>query len=224
MKRAWLGLGIAAVLALPAYAQDAVKADPSHYKTVAENERVRVLKAHVPAGDKGVMHEHPDNVVVFLTATNVRFGLPDGTTTPESKRAAGDVMVGTAGKHKPENLGGVVEGFVIELKPGTGKVVAAATTAGLPPLLPKMTRTPITSSDKAEAVRVKIEAGFEEPAGSAHPQDLVVIPISEGSGVTLTMDGKTVEMKRGQAYLIPRGKPHGVKAAAASESVVVYVK
>jgi quercetin dioxygenase-like cupin family protein len=43
-------------------------------------------------------------------------------------------------------------------------------------------------------------------------------------GAMLTIDGKSVTMKKGAAYLIPRGAAHGVKAAAGGETVVVYVK
>jgi quercetin dioxygenase-like cupin family protein len=38
------------------------------------------------------------------------------------------------------------------------------------------------------------------------------------------MNGKAVAMKRGEAYLIPRGTPHAVKATAPGDSVVVYIK
>jgi hypothetical protein len=31
-------------------------------------------------------------------------------------------------------------------------------------------------------------------------------------------------MKKGEAYLIPRGAPHGAKSKVAADTVVVYVK
>src|SRR5262245_43522648 len=104
MRRALFLLAVMAAFASSARAQDAAKVDPKHYTTVAENERVRVLAANVEPGDKGVMHEHPANFVVFVTDAKVRFTLGDGTTTPEASRKAGDVMAGEAVKHKPENL------------------------------------------------------------------------------------------------------------------------
>jgi quercetin dioxygenase-like cupin family protein len=222
MKRVLTIVAAAAACAASLYAQDPVKADPKHYKAVAENDHLRVLKASVAAGDKGVMHEHPDNVVVFLTDATVRFGLPDGTMTPETKRAAGDVMIGTAGKHRPENQGAAMEAFVIELKPGAAKVPAAAP-APLPAPPAKMTRTLITSNEQVEAYHVKVEAGFAEGAGSTHAQDLVVIPVS-GTGISITMGGKTTELKKGDAFVIPRGTPHEAKSSADGESIVVYVK
>src|SRR5688572_33462360 len=118
MKQGLLVLGVSAALASPALAQDPVKVEPNHYKVIAENERVRVLKVTVPVGDKSQMHEHPDNFVVFLTDVNVQFGLPDGTTTPARAVQAGGALAGEAGKHLPQNLGGPVEGILVEVKPG----------------------------------------------------------------------------------------------------------
>jgi quercetin dioxygenase-like cupin family protein len=222
MRRALTLLGAAVVFASPALAQDAAKVDAKHYKVVAENERVRVLAANVEAGDKGVMHEHPANFVVFVTDAKVRFTLGDGTTTPEATRKAGDVMTGEAVKHQPENLGGAFKAYVIEVKPGAP--APAPVPGAVPaPSGPKMSRTPIVSGPHGEAVRTKVEAGYEEPAGSKHDYDAVVVPMTE-TGSTLTMDGKTVTMKKGQAYLISRGVAHSVKATAAGESVVIYIK
>lgn len=221
MKQALLVFGVAFVMASPARAQDPVKVDSKHYKTVAENERVRVLKATYGAGDKSVMHEHPDTFGVFLTDVKVRFTLPDGSTT-EATPKAGEVLVTPAGKHNPENLGGALEVFVIEVKPGA-KAPAPVKGAVPPPSGTGVTRTPIVTGPHGEAVLLKTEAGFSEPAGSTHDYDAVVVPMT-ASGAALTMGGKTVTMKKGEAYLISRGAPHAVKATAVGESVVVYIK
>ena len=53
--------------AMSAQAQDAVTADPKHYKVEFENEQVRVLRISYGPGEKSVMHQHPANVAVFLT-------------------------------------------------------------------------------------------------------------------------------------------------------------
>lgn len=221
MKQALLVFGVALVMASPARAQDPVKVDSKHYKTVAENERVRVLKATYGAGEKSVMHEHPDTFAVFLTDAKARFTLPDGSTT-EATPKAGEVLVAPAGKHNPENLGSVLEVFVIEVKPGA-KAPAPVKGAVPSPSGTGVTRTPIVTGPHGEAVLLKTDAGFSEPAGSTHDYDAVVVPMT-GSGAALTMGGKTVTMKKGEAYLISRGAPHAVKATAAGESVVVYIK
>ena len=221
MKQALLVFGVALVMASPALAQDPVKVDSKHYKIVAENERVRVLKATYGAGEKSVMHEHPDTFAVFLTDAKVRFALPDGSST-EATPKAGEVQVAPAGKHNPENLGSAMEVFVIEVKPGA-KAPTPVKGAVPAPSGTKVTRTPIVTGPHGEAVLLKIEAGFSEPAGSTHDYDGVVVPMT-ASGTALTMGGKTVTMKKGEAYLISRGAPHAVKATAAGESIVVYIK
>ena len=222
MKQALLSLGVAMAIASPARAQDPVKVDPKHYKVVAENERVRVLKATYEAGGKSVMHEHPDTFAVFLTDVKVRFGLADGTSV-EATRKAGDVMVDKAAKHLPENLGSAAMSvIVVEVKPGA-KAPAAVAGAVPPPAGAGVTRTQLVSGPHGEAVLMKTEASFEEPAGSVHDYDAVVVPMTD-SAATLTIGGKAVTMKKGDAYLISRGAAHAVKSTAAGSTVVVYIK
>ncbi len=221
MKQALLFLGALAI-ASPLRAQDAVKVDPKHYKVVAENDRVRVLKASYGVGEKSVMHEHPDTFAVFLTDVKVRFGLADGTNV-EATRKPGDAMTDKAGKHLPENLGAAaMEAFVVEVKPGA-KAPAPVAGAVPPPAGAGVTRTQIVAGPHGEVVLLKTEASFEEPAGSTHDYDAVVVPMTDG-GSTLTMGGKAVTMKKGEAYLISRGVAHSVKASAAGSTVVVYIK
>ena len=45
-----------------------------------ENAAVRVLRITYGAGEKSAMHQHPDSIVVPLTASKVKFTLPDGKT------------------------------------------------------------------------------------------------------------------------------------------------
>jgi quercetin dioxygenase-like cupin family protein len=222
MKQAVLVVCATVALGAPAFAQEAVKADPKHYKVVAENERLRVLKASYGAGDKSVMHEHPDTFAVFLTEAKVRFTLADGKSV-EATRKAGDAMADPAVKHLPENIGAAaMEVILVEVKPGAPRPAPVAG-AVPPPAGGKITRTQIVSGPHGEVALLKAQPGYEEPAGSKHDYDAVVVPMTD-SGATLAMGGKTVTMKKGQAYLIPRGAEHGVKANADGETVVVYIK
>src|SRR5688500_14521402 len=52
-------------------AQDPVHVDAKHYKVVAENNDVRVLRIKYGPGEKSVMHFHPESAVVFLTDIKV---------------------------------------------------------------------------------------------------------------------------------------------------------
>ncbi|HET6273988.1 MAG TPA: cupin domain-containing protein [Bacteroidota bacterium] len=95
-----------AVSLLPgnSFAQDAVKADPKHYKVEFENDKIRVLRITYGPGEKSVMHGHPDAFAVFLTDVQGKFTLPDGKTM-ELSQTAGTTMWTPAGKHLPENTG-----------------------------------------------------------------------------------------------------------------------
>jgi quercetin dioxygenase-like cupin family protein len=78
-----LCFGVAAV----AFAQDAAKVDPTHYKVEFENAQVRILRFHYGPHEKSVMHSHPDSVAMFLTDGSVKFTFPDGKTQDASGKA-----------------------------------------------------------------------------------------------------------------------------------------
>ncbi len=86
------------------FAQDAVKADPKHYKVEFENDKIRVLRITYGPGEKSVMHEHPDAYAVFLTDIKSKFTFPDGKTLDNVSKG-GTTLWTPAGKHLPENTG-----------------------------------------------------------------------------------------------------------------------
>ena len=98
-------LGSAALLAGPvASAQDAVKADPKHYKVEFENDQVRVLRITYGPHEKSAMHSHPAGVVVFLNDSHARFTMPGGKSQDVQVKA-GAVQWSDPATHLPENLG-----------------------------------------------------------------------------------------------------------------------
>lgn len=111
-----LTLALQFLPALPVAAQDAVVADPNHYKVEFENDDVRVLRITYGPHEKSVMHEHPTNVAVFLTDGDGQFTLSDGKTIGWHSKA-GTVQWDAGGKHLPENLGDQsFELILVELK------------------------------------------------------------------------------------------------------------
>ncbi len=72
-----------------ALAQDPVKVDSSHYKVILENASVRVLRIDYAAGGKSPMHQHPDAIVVPLTASKVQFTMADGKSETQDLPADG---------------------------------------------------------------------------------------------------------------------------------------
>ncbi|QED36405.1 DUF4440 domain-containing protein [Antarcticibacterium arcticum] len=98
------------------YAQDAVKADPQHYKVEMENDFVRVLRITYGPGEQSTVHEHPKGVAVFLTDYNVEFSLPTGEVIPATGKK-GQVIWSDGEKHQPTNKGTTpLEVIQVELK------------------------------------------------------------------------------------------------------------
>ena len=77
---------------------------------------MRVLRITYGPHEKSVMHEHPNNVAVFLTDVQGQFTFPDGKTVPVTAKA-GQVIWDQGGKHLPENKGDKpFQVIVVELK------------------------------------------------------------------------------------------------------------
>ena len=97
-------------------AQDAVKADPTHYTIMSENENVRILKVHYGPHEKSVMHSHPATTAIFLTDGNAMFTFPDGKTQTLTPKA-GEAVYTDAMTHLPENTGDqAFDVVLVELK------------------------------------------------------------------------------------------------------------
>ena len=58
-----LTLAVAALLAVAVWAQDPVKVGPDIYKSIFENDRIRVNEINFKAGAHIDFHSHPDHVV-----------------------------------------------------------------------------------------------------------------------------------------------------------------
>jgi len=86
------------------FAQDAVKVDPKHYKVEFENDQVRVLRITYNPGEKGVMHSHPEGMVITLNDAKGKFTLPDGKTMDVNFEAGAFRWV-EAQTHQGENVG-----------------------------------------------------------------------------------------------------------------------
>jgi len=189
-----------------ALAQDAVKVDPSHYKVVFENESVRVLKIGYAPGGKSTMHQHADSIVIPLSPSKVRFGLPDGKTQ-DSELANEMPQYMPAGTHNPTNVGtGPVEALLIEFK------TAAPGKAALPTSRPGLELKVLAEGPRAIAYRSTASPTFAEPAGSKHDFDQVVVALGPGS-LSLSIDGKPAKTSwaRGDVQFIGRGVAHEAK-------------
>ncbi len=104
------------LITIPNFAQDPTKDDPKHYKVELENDQVRVIRITYGPGEKSVMHEHPEGVVVMLTNGKTKFNLPDGTSITNNNKK-GETSWVKATKHLPHNIAEKpMEAILIELK------------------------------------------------------------------------------------------------------------
>jgi quercetin dioxygenase-like cupin family protein len=204
-----------------ALAQDPVKVDSAHYKVVLENASVRVLKIDYAPGAKSIMHQHPDSIVVPLTASKVKFNTPDGKSE-EMDLAAESAVYTPAGTHNPENIGkGRVDALLVEFK------AAKPGTATIPTSRSGMAIKSLAEGPMAVAYRSTAEPTFAEPAGSKHDFDQVVIALAP-TQMSLSVDGKPAKTSwaRGDVQFIGRGVAHESKNTGGKpvEFVIVLIR
>jgi quercetin dioxygenase-like cupin family protein len=104
-----------------AFAQDAVKVDPKHYRVVTENAEVRVLHIHYGPHETSVRHSHPDSVVTYLNDGHIKMLLGNGKTIMSNGKA-GEAQFTPAGVHTPTNVSDKpFDAILVELKGHGGK-------------------------------------------------------------------------------------------------------
>lgn len=88
---------------LTVVALDPVASNPDYYRVLFENDRVRVLEYRDVPGVKTVPHQHPDSVMVTLSAFDRRLG--DGERTMDVHIESSQVRWVGAQEHWGENTG-----------------------------------------------------------------------------------------------------------------------
>jgi len=95
--------------------QDPVVTNPDLYRVVMENDRVRVLEYRDRAGDRTTPHEHPDSVMLTLSAFRRR--LHHGQRSADVALESGQVRWLDAQEHAGENIGETATHVIfVELK------------------------------------------------------------------------------------------------------------
>lgn len=87
-----------------AQAQDPLKAAPSMYTLIFENDRVRVMQVVFKVGEKIPQHSHPDHFVYVLEGGKAKISKPDGTAI-DADFKAGQVVWLPAETHWAQNTG-----------------------------------------------------------------------------------------------------------------------
>ena len=81
---------------------DAARIAPDRYRVELDNERLRVLRAKVPATGRVPIHGHRAGILLAITEVNLRLVAPDGTVI-EIHLPPGDFRWLDAGIHAEEN-------------------------------------------------------------------------------------------------------------------------
>ncbi len=219
MRKLMMIAAALAALTTGVLAQDPTKVDSKHYKVAFENDQVRVLQITYGPGEKSVMHEHPANVAVFLTASHGKFTLPDGKTQ-EATWKAGDVKWDAGGKHLPENAGAQPFSLVlVELRPGAA---AATPAAGPDPVKvdPKHYKVEL-ENDQVRVLRVTY-GPHEKSVMHAHPANVAIL-LTESHGKFTAPDGKiqTADWKPGDVMWDAGGQHQPENASGQPFSLIV---
>jgi beta-alanine degradation protein BauB len=101
-----------------ANAQDPLQTDGDKYKTILENETVRVLEYMDKPGDKTHPHHHPDFVLYALAPFKRRLIFPDGNQIDRDFKRGEAVWIKDQ-IHVGENIGKTdTHVIIVEIKPG----------------------------------------------------------------------------------------------------------
>ena len=107
--------------AMPALAQDPLKAAPTAFKERLNNDNVRVLEFSSKPGQKDAMHSHPAVLIYVIQGGTLKYTMPDGTSK-ELTYKTGDVFWREAAVHAHENVGKTqVKALVVETKSMSNK-------------------------------------------------------------------------------------------------------
>lgn len=85
-------------------AEDAVKVAPHVYKSVLENDRVRVLEIRTQPGATSELHSHRDMVLYAVTDCAWQLTSPDGEAG-EARIPQGQTIFLAATTHRAEDIG-----------------------------------------------------------------------------------------------------------------------
>jgi quercetin dioxygenase-like cupin family protein len=102
-------------------AADAPTTAPNNYKTVFENERVRVFDVTVKPGDKIPSHSHPDHLAYPLNSCTLAL-TAEGGKAQAAEAKPGHVLWSNAVTHSVENTGKTeCKLIIVELKESAPK-------------------------------------------------------------------------------------------------------
>jgi len=221
----WLAWLSVVSVAATAAAQDPTKVGPGIYKTVLENEHVRVCEVTFKPGARIAAHSHPDHLVYVVT--NGALKLNQQNSEPKYLAAPpGTAVWIPAETHAAENVGDTeVRLVVFELK---NPAQPGAPSTGAPPdkdivkLAPECAKV-LLENDRVRIHETRLKPGQKEPM-HAHPAH-VVYALTDAAGRFTSSDGTTTEksFRAGQAVW-SAALTHSVENIGTDEVLVLVVE
>jgi beta-alanine degradation protein BauB len=109
-----------------AAATDAVTVGPDIYKTLFENDKVRILAVMFAPGAKIAMHQHPDHAAYVLSSGTLRLTGADGKSSDAALEAGKALFVPKTSHAAVNTTKSPINVIVVEMKPGATAIKAPA--------------------------------------------------------------------------------------------------
>ena len=96
-----------------AHAQDVLKAEPSHYRLLAENAHVRVIEGTLRPGEREGLHEHAAGWYYVTRGGVMNVGAADGKTEKWAPKSGESFWGDAEAPHASENIGRTTLTFIL---------------------------------------------------------------------------------------------------------------
>lgn len=181
-------------------AQDPTTVDAQIYKTILENEYVRVFEVHFKPGAKIGTHSHPDHAAYVLSGGKLKLIYPDTAVVVEAQ--AGATFWIPAESHAAENVGDTdLRVLVLDVKlPKSDPPATADYDSTLDPAKVAPEKyTVLLENERMRLLKTHYEAGAKSPLHAHRPN--VVYTLTDGKVRHTFKDGKSaeIEFSAGQA-------------------------
>lgn len=178
----------------PAHAQDPTQVGPEVYKTIFENDYVRIFEVHFKPGVKIGTHSHPDHLAYVLSDGKLKLIYPDTAVVIEAK--AGATFWIPAESHAAENFGDTdLRVLVLDLKlPKSEQPMSAAFDSTLDPIkVSPKNYIVLLENDRVRLLKVHYEPG-DKSSLHAH-RAMVAYTLTNGTVQHTSKTGESSELK-----------------------------
>ena len=205
-------------------AQDPVAVAPDVFRTLLENERVRVLEQRLGKGFREPMHSHPAYVKYTLSSYKGTTSYRNGSTSTVRRINKGQTMWFDAETHAQKNTGTTeAHAIFVELK-GAHVVQAEKQTNDNDPLTvdPK-THKRLLENERVRVMEFRLKPG--ESTATHHHRDGVFYILNGGTIIETLSNGKTNEatLTNGDVKWTD-AKSHRVKNTGSTEVKMLIVE